>query len=118
MSSRGQIEGRDLAVPMLDINTVSAGAEPSRSSTASARSRSGRKARAPCRGRPATAAAANCRPSPIATWRSGIFGEDSLLGGQMRLDAGPARAAIESKVAGPLGIAVTAAAAGSFASST
>ncbi len=60
LSSRGKIEGRDLAVPMLDINTVSAGGGTV--------AESGPTARAPCRGRPATGAAATRRPSPIATW--------------------------------------------------
>src|SRR5262249_666706 len=40
------------------------------------------------------------------------LGEDNFLGGKMRLDAGKARAAIENKVARPLGVAIVEAAEG------
>ncbi len=72
VSSRGKIEGHDIAVPMMDINTVSAGGEYHRAGRSrSAHSKSGRTVPARCRARPATAAA-NCRPSPIAISRSAI----------------------------------------------
>ena len=67
VQNRGKIEERDISLPMIDINTVSAGRR-SRAWTASASSRSGRKAPAPCRDPPATGAAARSPPSPIAIW--------------------------------------------------
>ena len=69
VASRGKIEGRDIAVPMMDINTVSAGG-----GTIARVDRFGvlqvgpGRAPARCRGRPAIRAAATCRPSPTATW--------------------------------------------------
>src|SRR5262249_56273771 len=42
----------------------------------------------------------------------GYLGEDNFLGGKMRLDAGKARAAIESKIARPLGLGIVEAAEG------
>jgi N-methylhydantoinase A len=112
ISGRGKIEGRDLAVPMLDINTVSAGG-----GTIAAVDRFG-----VLRVGPASAGAA---PGPVCYSRGGeaptitdcnlalgYLGEDNFLGGTMRLDAAKARAAIESKIARPLGLGVAQAADG------
>jgi len=112
ISSRGKIEGRDLAVPMLDINTVSAGggtiAEVDRFGVLQVGPHSAGAVPGPaCYGRGGVA--------PTITDCNlvlGYLGEDNFLGGQMRLDAGKARAAVESKVAGPLGLDVAPAADG------
>jgi N-methylhydantoinase A len=112
VASRGQIDGRDLAVPMLDINTVSAGG-----GTIAAVDRFGA-----LRVGPQSAGAA---PGPACYGRGGdnptitdcnlvlgYLGEDNFLGGAMRLDAGKARDAIAAKVADPLAVGVSAAAEG------
>jgi N-methylhydantoinase A len=112
LSSRGKIEGRDLAVPMLDINTVSAGggtiAEVDRFGVLQVGPHSAGAVPGPaCYGRGGEA--------PTITDCNlvlGYLGEDNFLGGKMRLDAGKARAAIEGKVGRPLGLGVVEAAEG------
>jgi N-methylhydantoinase A len=112
ISSRGKIEGRDLAVPMLDINTVSAGG-----GTIAAVDRFGALQVGP--------QSAGAVPGPACYGRGGemptitdcnlvlgYLGEDNFLGGRMRLDAAGARAAIAAKVAHPLGLSVAEAAEG------
>jgi N-methylhydantoinase A len=106
LSSRGKIEGRDLAVPMLDINTVSAGggtiATVDRFGVLQVGPRSAGAVPGPaCYGRGGAA--------PTITDCNlvlGYLGEDNFLGGRMRLDAAKARAAIEAAVARPLGLDV------------
>src|SRR5258708_2453675 len=103
LSSRGNIEGRDLAVPMLDINTVSAGG-----GTVAAVDRFGVLQVGP--------ASAGAVPGPACYGRGGemptitdcnlvlgYLGEDGFLGGRMRLAAANARRANQNKVARPLG---------------
>jgi N-methylhydantoinase A len=112
LSSRGKIEGRDLAVPMLDINTVSAGggtiATVDRFGVLQVGPRSAGAVPGPaCYGRGGAA--------PTITDCNlvlGYLGEDNFLGGRMRLDASKARHAIEAEVAGPLGLDVAQAAEG------
>jgi N-methylhydantoinase A len=112
LSGRGKIEGRDLAVPMLDINTVSAGG-----GTIAQVDRFGVLQVGP--------QSAGALPGPACYGRGGeaptitdcnlvlaYLSEDHFLGGRMRLDAERARTAIEAKVAGPLGLRVAAAAEG------
>jgi len=112
ISSRGQIAGRDLAVPMLDINTVSAGG-----GTIAALDRFGALQVGP--------QSAGAVPGPACYGRGGkaptitdcnlvlgYLGADNFLGGQMRLDVAKARAAIESNIARPLGVGVAEAAHG------
>ena len=112
LSSRGKIEGRDLAVPMLDINTVSAGG-----GTIATVDRFGVLQVGPH--------SAGAVPGPACYGRGGAaptitdcnlllgyLGEDNFLGGRMRLDAAKARAAIETAVARPLGLDVAEAAEG------
>ena len=112
LSSRGKIEGRDLAVPMLDINTVSAGG-----GTVATVDRFGVLQVGP--------QSAGAVPGPACYGRGGeaptitdcnlvlgYLGEDNFLGGRMRLDAAKARAAIEAAVAEPLGLDVAEAAEG------
>ncbi|HZN28565.1 MAG TPA: hydantoinase/oxoprolinase family protein [Xanthobacteraceae bacterium] len=112
MASRGQIDGRDLAVPMLDINTVSAGG-----GTIAAIDRFGA-----LRVGPQSAGAA---PGPACYGRGGdnptitdcnlvlgYLGEDNFLGGTMRLHAAKARDVITAKIAQPLAVDISAAAEG------
>jgi N-methylhydantoinase A len=112
ISSRGKIEGRDLAVPMLDINIVSAGG-----GTVAAVDRFGALQVGP--------QSAGAVPGPACYGRGGemptitdcnlvlgYLGEDNFLGGRMRLDAASARATIAAKVAQPLGLSVAQAADG------
>ncbi len=112
VSGRGKIEGRDLAVPMMDINTVSAGG-----GTIAKVDRFGVLAVGP--------ESAGAVPGPACYGRGGAvptitdcnlvlgyLGEDNFLGGQMRLDAAKARKAIQDVVAGPLSMSVEDAAEG------
>jgi N-methylhydantoinase A len=112
ISNRGKIEGRDLAVPMLDINTVSAGG-----GTIAGVDRFGALVVGPH--------SAGALPGPACYGRGGeaptitdcnlllgYLGQDNLLGGNVRLDAAEARAALETKVARPLGLGVLESAAG------
>src|SRR6202048_575072 len=104
VSDRGQIEGRDLAVPMLDINTVSAGG-----GTVACVDRFGLLQVGP--------QSAGALPGPACYGRGGelptitdcnlVMGHlsaDNFLGGQMRLDLVRAREPVTTKVAAPLGI--------------
>jgi N-methylhydantoinase A len=104
LSSRGKIEGRDLAVPMLDINTVSAGG-----GTIAGLDRFGMLQVGP--------QSAGAAPGPACYGRGGeaptvtdcnlllgYLSADNFLGGRMLLEVANARAAIESKVARPLGL--------------
>jgi len=103
VASRGKIEGRDLAVPMLDINTVSAGggtiARLDRFGTLQVGPDSAGAIPGPaCYGRGGT--------EPTITDCNlllGFLSADNFLGGRMRLDEGAARAAVE-RVARPLGL--------------
>ena len=112
IASRGKIEGRDLALPMMDINTVSAGggtiAQVDRFGTLQVGPQS-----------------AGAQPGPACYGRGGelptitdcnlVMGhlsEDNFLGGQMRLDLVRAREAVRTKVADPLVIDIGAAAEG------
>jgi N-methylhydantoinase A len=101
LSNRGKVEGRDIAVPMMDINTVSAGG-----GTISKVDRFGALEVGP--------ESAGAAPGPACYSRGGTvpaitdcnlvlgyLSVDNFLGGQMRLDAEAAREAVES-VAKPL----------------
>jgi N-methylhydantoinase A len=112
VASRGKIEGRDLAVPMLDINTVSAGG-----GTIARVDRFGALQVGP--------QSAGAMPGPACYGRGGdeptitdcnfVLGhlsEHNFLGGQMRLDACKAREAIEAKIARPLAMSAAEAAEG------
>jgi N-methylhydantoinase A len=114
VTGRGKIEGRDVAVPMMDINTVSAGG-----GTIAQVNRFGALAVGPH--------SAGAMPGPACYGRGGemptitdcnlllgYLSEDNFLGGQMRLDAGKARQAVERHVARPLGMSVSQAADGVF----
>src|SRR5579862_547310 len=112
VASRGKIEGRDLAVPMMDINTVSAGG-----GTIARVDRFGILQVGP--------QSAGAKPGPACYGRGGemptitdcnlVVGhlsQDNFLGGAMRLDLVRARQAVDTKVAQPLGIGVAEAAEG------
>jgi N-methylhydantoinase A len=111
VSGRGKIEGHDIAVPMLDINTVSAGG--------------GTIARVnPSGGLEVGPHSAGAVPGPACYGHGelptitdcnlmlGFLSDDNFLGGRMRLDAKRAGVAIERQVARPLGIPVMQAAEG------
>src|SRR5262245_14141066 len=104
VAGRGKIEGRDLAVPMMDINTVSAGG-----GTIARVDRFGVLQVGPD--------SAGAMPGPACYSRGGemptitdcnlVMGHlsaENFLGGRMRLDAEKARRAVESKIATPLGM--------------
>ncbi|HXF53922.1 MAG TPA: hydantoinase/oxoprolinase family protein [Hyphomicrobiaceae bacterium] len=104
VANLGKIEGRDLAVPMMDINTVSAGG-----GTIARIDRFGALKVGP--------ESAGAVPGPACYGRGGtlptitdcnlalgFLSEDGFLGGQMRLDRKAALAAIETAVARPLGL--------------
>jgi N-methylhydantoinase A len=112
IASRGKIEGRDIAVPMMDINTVSAGG-----GTIAKVDRFGALQVGP--------ESAGAVPGPACYGRGGVvptitdcnlvlgyLGEDNFLGGQMHLDGAKAKKAIEDVVAGPLSMNVAQAAEG------
>ena len=71
-ASRGKIEGRDLAVPMMDINTVSAGGGTIARVDRFGVLEVGPQSAGAVPGRPATAAAARRRRSPTAISCSAI----------------------------------------------
>jgi N-methylhydantoinase A len=112
VSHRGKIEGRDIALPMIDINTVSAGggtlARVTRLGALEVGPQSAGAVPGPaCYGRGGT--------QPTITDCNlvlGYLGEDNFLGGKMRLDANMAYAAVEAHVARLLGMDVMAAAEG------
>src|SRR5437763_12732450 len=96
VASRGKIEGRDLAVPMMDINTVSAGG-----GTVARVDRFGTLQVGPD--------SAGAMPGPACYGRGGaeptitdcnlllgLLSPDNFLGGRMRLDQAAARAAVET----------------------
>lgn len=112
IANRGQVEGRDISVPMMDINTVSAGG-----GTLAAVDRFGVLKVGPH--------SAGAVPGPACYGRGGerptitdcnlllgYLSEDNFLGGRMRLDRERAYKAVETHVAGPLGIDVIDAAEG------
>ena len=112
VSNRGKIEGRDIALPMIDINTVSAGG-----GTLARVDRFGTLEVGP--------ESAGAQPGPACYSRGGTqptitdcnlvlgyLGEDNFLGGKMKLDRLKARTAIQTNVADALQMTVPAAAEG------
>jgi N-methylhydantoinase A len=99
LTSRGKIDGRDLAVPMTDIHTVSAGG-----GTLVRADRFG--------GLQVGPESAGAVPGPACYGRGGteptitdcnlvlgMLSEDNFLGGRMRLDLAKARTAVEQRMA-------------------
>lgn len=112
LASRGKIEGYDIAVPMMEINTVSAGGGTMATVNPLGELEVGPRS-------------AGALPGPVCYGRGGAIptvtdanlvlgylSADNFLGGRMRLDAGSARAAIEETIAAPLGLPVEQAAEG------
>ncbi len=112
ISNRGKVDGRDVALPMIDINTVSAGG-----GTLSRVNAFGELVVGP--------QSAGAVPGPACYGRGGreptitdcnlvlgFLSPDNFLGGTMKLDATAAHEAVKSAVADPLGMAVTEAAEG------
>jgi len=112
VQARGKIEGRDIALPMIDINTVSAGggtlARVDRFDVLEVGPQSAGAVPGPaCYGRGGT--------EPTITDCNvvlGYIGEDNFLGGKMKLDAAAAHRAIETHVAQKLSLSVAEAAEG------
>jgi N-methylhydantoinase A len=111
VTGRGKIEGHDIAVPMLDINTVSAGggtiARVGPLGELEVGPHSAGAAPGPaCYGRGELATITDCNLA------LGFLSADNFLGGRMRLHAERSRTAIAGEVARPLGISIDEAAAG------
>lgn len=112
IANRGKVEGRDIAVPMMDINTVSAGggtlAQVDRFGVLKVGPESAGAVPGPaCYGRGGT--------MPTITDCNlllGYLSEDNFLGGKMKLDRRLAMKAVEDNVARHLGIDVLEAAHG------
>jgi N-methylhydantoinase A len=112
VQSRGKIEGRDIALPMIDINTVSAGggtlARVDRLGTLEVGPQSAGAVPGPaCYGRGGT--------EPTITDCNvvlGYIGEDNFLGGKMKLDSKAAHRAVETHVAKKISLSVDDAAEG------
>jgi N-methylhydantoinase A len=112
VQNRGKIEGRDIALPMIDINTVSAGG-----GTLARVDRFGQLEVGP--------QSAGAVPGPACYGRGGVeatitdcnvvlgyLGEDNFLGGKMKLDAAAAHRAIQTHIADRLKLSVLEAAEG------
>ena len=111
VSSRGKIEGHDIAVPMMDINTVSAGggtiAKVNPLGELEVGPQSAGAVPGPaCYGRGDRPTITDCNLA------LGFLSADNFLGDRMRLDAERARAAIDVQVARPLGMPIAQAAEG------
>ena len=111
VSNRGKIEGHDIAVPMMDINTVSAGG-----GTIAKINPLGELEVGPLSAGAAPGPACyGCGELPTITdcnLALGLLSADHFLGGRMRLDAERARAAINMHIARPLGVTIEVAAEG------
>jgi N-methylhydantoinase A len=112
LAGRGKIEGHDIAVPMMDINTVSAGG-----GTIAKVNRLGELEVGPHSAGAAPGPACYGRGGDMPTVTDcnlvlGYLSADNFLGGRMVLDPVRARRAIEEVVAGPLAISVEEAAEG------
>jgi N-methylhydantoinase A len=110
-ANRGKIEGRDLAVPMMDINTVSAGG-----GTIAKVDRFGVLEVGPQSAGAVPGPACYSRGGEIATITDcnlilGYLSPNNFLGGRMTLDAARAERAVD-RVAEPLSLGVTEAAEG------
>ncbi len=112
ISNRGKVEGRDVALPMIDINTVSAGG-----GTLAGVDRFGELIVGP--------QSAGAQPGPACYGRGGkrptitdcnlvlgYLSPDNFLGGKMTLDTSAAHEAVETEIARPLKMETSAAAEG------
>lgn len=114
LSTEGEIAGYRVAKPMIDINTVGAGGGSVAWIDKGGMLRVG-------------PASAGSDPGPVcydsggteptvtdANLLLGYLNKDFFLGGEMKVDAEKAEAAVREKIAGPLGMPATEAAAGIF----
>ena len=111
VAGRGKIEGRDIAVAMMDINTVSAGggtiAKVNDLGEIEVGPQSAGAVPGPaCYGRGTQPTVTDCNLV------LGYLSPGNFLGGRMRLDAERARTAIDAAIAAPLGMPVARAAEG------
>ncbi len=104
LSSRGQVAQRDLAVPMLDINTVSAGGGTIATVDGFGMLQVGPASAGAVPGPACYGCGGEMPTITDCNLVLGYLGEDGFLGGRMRLEASRARAAIMAKVARPLGL--------------
>ena len=105
VSGRGKIEGHDIAVPMMDINTVSAGGGTIARVNPLGELEVGPQSAGAVPG-PACYGHGELPTITDCNLALGFLSADNFLGGRMRLDAERARAAIDTQVARPLGMAV------------
>jgi N-methylhydantoinase A len=104
VNTRGKIEGRDIALPMIEINTVSAGG-----GTLARVDRLGQLIVGPesAGAVPGPACYARGGAEPTITDCNvvlGYIGEDSFLGGKMKLDVAAAHRAVETHIGGKLAL--------------
>ncbi len=112
VSHRGKIEGRDIAMPMMDINTVSAGGGTLAEVDRFGLLKVGPESAGAIPG-PACYGHGGRKPTITdCNLLLGYLSEDNFLGGKMRLDRVKAWQAVETHVAKPLGIGVLEAAEG------
>ena len=111
VSGRSKIEGRDIAVPMLDINTVSAGGGTIAQVNPVGELEVGPHSAGAIPG-PACYGQGELPTVTDCNLLLGFLSADNFLGGRMRLDAERSRAATAAHVARPLGLEVMAAAEG------
>ncbi len=112
LSHRGKIDGRDISMPMMDINTVSAGGGTVSRVTALGALEVGPQSAGAVPG-PACYGRGGTQPTITdCNLVLGYLGVGNFLGGGMRLDAEAAYRAVETAVARPLGLSVPAAAEG------
>jgi len=111
-ASRVTIDGRVIALPMMDINTVSAGGGTIARVTNQGMLEVGPDSAGAVPG-PACYGRGGEQPTVTdANMALGYFSETNFLGGRMRLERARAVRAVEEKVAKPLGLATAAAAEG------
>ncbi|MFT5540231.1 MAG: N-methylhydantoinase A, partial [Alphaproteobacteria bacterium] len=111
-ANRIEVDGRVIAVPMMDINTVSAGGGTIARVDAVGQLQVGPDSAGAVPG-PACYGKGGTLPTVTdANLALGYLGEGNFLGGRMQLDTAQAKQAIADKVAGPLGMSIEAAAEG------
>jgi N-methylhydantoinase A len=111
-ANRIEVDGRVIAVPMMDINTVSAGGGTIARVDMVGQLQVGPDSAGAVPG-PACYGKGGTLPTVTdANLALGYLGEGNFLGGRMQLDTAQARKAIADKVAGPLGMSIEAAAEG------
>jgi N-methylhydantoinase A len=111
-ASRVTIDGRVIALPMMDINTVSAGGGTIARVTNQGMLEVGPDSAGAVPGPACYGRGGELPTVTDANMALGYFSETNFLGGRMRLERARAVRAVEEKVAKPLGLATAAAAEG------